>query len=212
MKDLVVIGGGGHAKVVIATARAVGYEVTGILDEDETKYGKFILDVPIIGGLDLLRSGMYERAVIAIGDNRERQRIAHYYKGFCTWVTLIHPFSFVHSTCSIGDGTVAFAGVVIHPESIIGEHCIVNTSALVGHDCFLGDFVHIGPGVRLTGGAKVEEGAFVGTGAVVIPKRTVGAWSVVGAGAVVIKDVRPYSKVVGVPAKEIGSVDASKGE
>jgi len=212
VKDLVVIGGGGHAKVVIATARAVGYEVTGILDEDETKYGKFVLDVPIIGGLDLLRSGMYERAVIAIGDNRERQRIAHYYKGFCTWVTLIHPFSFVHSTCSIGDGTVAFAGVVIHPESIIGEHCIVNTSALVDHDCILGDFVHVGPGVRLTGGAKVEEGAFVGTGAVVIPKRTVGAWSVVGAGAVVIEDVRPYSKVVGVPAKEIGSVDASKGE
>jgi len=154
VKDLVVIGGGGHAKVVIATARAVGYEVTGILDEDETKYGKFVLDVPIIGGLDLLRSGMYERAVIAIGDNRERQRIAHYYKGFCTWVTLIHPYSFVHSTCLIGDGTVVFAGVVIQPETIIGEHCIVNTSASVDHDCFLGDFVHIAPGVRLTGGVR----------------------------------------------------------
>jgi len=67
VKDLVVIGGGGHAKVVIATARAAGYEVIGILDEDETKHGKVILDVPITGGLDLLRSGMYERAVIAIG-------------------------------------------------------------------------------------------------------------------------------------------------
>jgi len=109
-------------------------------------------------------------------------------------VTLIHPYSFVHSTCSIGDDNVVFAGVVIQPETVIGEHCIVNTSASVGHDCFLGDFVQIAPGVRLTGGAKVEEGAFV------------------GAGAVVIKDVRPYSKVVGVPAKEIGSVDASKGE
>jgi len=212
VKDLVVIGGGGHSKVVIATARAVGFEVTGILDEDETKYGKVILDVPIIGGLDLLRNGMYERAVIAIGDNRKRQRIAHYYKGFCTWMTLIHPFSFVHSTCSIGDGTVVFAGAVTQPETIIGEHCIVNTSASVDHDCSLADFVHIGPGVRLTGGVKVEEGAFVGAGAVVIPQRTVGEWSVVGAGAVVTKDVKPYSKVVGVPAREIDSIDANKGE
>jgi len=89
VKDLVVIGGG-HAKVVIATARAAGYEVIGILDEDETKHGRVILDVPITGGLDLLRSGIYERAVIAIGDNRKRQRVARYYKGFCTWVTLIH--------------------------------------------------------------------------------------------------------------------------
>ena len=193
MKDLFVIGGG-HAKVVIATGRAVGYEVTDALEEDETKYGEVILDVPIAGGLDLLRSEMYERAEIAIGDNRKRQRVAHYYKGFCTWVTLIHPFSFVHSTCSIADGTVVFAGVVIHPETIIGEHCIVNTSASVDHDCFLADFVHVGPGVRLTGGVKVEDGAFV------------------GAGAVVIKDVRPYLKAVGVPAKEIGSIDASKGE
>jgi len=212
VKDLVVIGGGGHAKVVIATARAAGYEVIGVLDEDETKHGKVILDVPITGGLDLLRNGIYERAVIAIGDNRKRQRVVHYYEGFCTWVTLIHPYSFVHSTCSIGDGTVVFAGVVIQPETVIGEHCIVNTSASVDHDCFLGDFVHIAPGVRLTGGVRVEEGAFVGAGAVVIPQRTVGEWSIVGAGSVVTKDVRPYSKVAGVPAKEIGLVDSNKEE
>ena len=129
-----------------------------------------------LGGLDLLRSGMYERAVIAIGDNRERQRIAHYYKGLCTWMTLIHPYSFVHSTCSIGDGSVAFGGVVIQPGIIIGEHRIVKTSASVDHDCFLRDFVHIGPGVRFAGGVTVEEDAFV------------------GAGAVAIKDVAPYPK------------------
>jgi len=73
VKDLFVIGVG-HAKVVIATARAVGYEVTGILEKDETKYGKVILDIPITGGLDLLRGGMYERAVIAIANDRKCKR------------------------------------------------------------------------------------------------------------------------------------------
>jgi len=212
VKDLVIIGGGGHAKNVLSVAMATGFNVIGILDDDASKAGAKILGVPVIGSTNLLRKGIFERAVIAVGDNKKRQSIAETYSDLCEWAILIHPQSIVHSTCYINEGTVIVCGAVVQPDAIVGKHCIIGISASLSHDCFLGDFVHIAPGVRLTGGVRVEEGAFVGAGAVVIPQRTVGEWSIVGAGAVVTKDVRPYSKVAGVPAKEIGSGDSRKEE
>ena len=212
MKDLVIIGGGGHAKIVLSVAMATGFNVIGILDDDASKAGAKILGVPVIGSTNLLRKGIFERAVIAVGDNKKRQSIAETYSDLCEWAILIHPQSIVHSTCYINERTVIVCGAVVQPDAIVGKHCIIGISASLSHDCFLGDFVHIAPGVRLTGGVRVEEGAFVGAGAVVIPQRTVGEWSIVGAGSVVTKDVRPYSKVAGVPAKEIGLVDSNKEE
>ncbi|MCS7300843.1 MAG: acetyltransferase, partial [Fimbriimonadales bacterium] len=99
------------------------------------------------------------------------------------------------------------AGVVVQPDARIGRHCIVNTAASVDHDCTIADFVHVAPGARLAGGVKVGEGVLLGVGCCVLPGIQIGAWSVVGAGAVVTEDVPDGVVVVGVPARAIRRSD-----
>jgi len=202
-KELVVLGAGGHSKVVISTLLELGFKIKGILDDDQNKWGNEVFGIPIIGPLELIRSGNFTQAIVAIGDNRIRKEIVERFEGFCEWVTVVHPFSFVHSSVVIGEGTVVFAGVVIQPDVKIGRHSIINTGVTIDHDCKIGDFVHLAPGVNLAGGVNIEEGAFLGVNSSVIPYKNIGKWTVVGAGAVVIQDVPDFTTVVGVPAKPI---------
>ncbi len=203
MEEIVVLGGGGHAKVVIATLLDLGYRIRGIFDDDPEKWHTDLLGIPVIGSLELVYRERFPRAVIAIGDNRIREKIAERFRGLLRWEKVIHPRSFVHPSVSIGEGTVIFAGSIIQPDTVIGEHAIINTGATVDHDCRIENFVHLAPGVRLAGGVTIGEGSFLGTGSVVIPNKKVGEWATVGAGGVVIRDIPPYVTVVGVPAKPV---------
>lgn len=198
--EVAVLGAGGHAKVVIATLRDAGWRVTAAFDEDQAKWGREVVGVPIVGGQD--RLGEYAgRAVIAIGNNRARQRVAARLGDTVEWVSVVHPRAWVDPSVRLGPGTVVFAGAVVQPDTVIGAHAIVNTCASVDHDNVLGDFVHVAPGCRLAGEVKVGEGAFLGTGTSVIVRVEVGAWAVVGAGAVVVRHVPPGVTAVGVPAR-----------
>jgi len=202
-KEVTVIGAGGHAKVIISTLKVLGFEVRMVLDEDENKWNKTILGIPISGPLDLIKSGNFERGIIAIGDNKTRKIITERYKGCCKWIKIIHPFSYVHTTVEIGEGSVIFAGAVIQPEAKVGNQVIINTSVNVDHDSEIQDYVHIAPGVHLAGGVFVGEGALVGIGSSVLPYKRIGKWATVGAGAVVNKDIPDFLTVVGVPAKPV---------
>jgi sugar O-acyltransferase (sialic acid O-acetyltransferase NeuD family) len=203
VKRIAVLGAGGHAKVVLSTLLAAGFSVEGLLDKDEQKWGQKILGVPVLGPLEMVRSGGFSHAVIAIGDNKIRKEVAERFNGYCDWITVVHPYSFVHPSVQIGKGTVIFAGVIIQPDTVLGDHVILNTGVTVDHDCVVANFVHLAPGVHLAGSVIVEEGGFLGTGSVVIPGKKVGRWAIVGAGAVVIRDVPPLTTVVGVPAKPV---------
>ena len=199
---VVVIGAGGHAKVVISTLQAAGVTVDLALDEDERKWGSKILNVPVEGPTNLIKRMENVTAVIAIGSNSVRKKIALEYPNV-RWLTVIHPRAYVHESVQIGEGTVVFAGAVIQPYTKIGSHVIINTSATIDHDCEIGDYAHIAPGSHLAGSVKVGEGTLIGIGASVIPGVKIGEWAIVGAGAVVIDDIPPYTTVVGVPAKPI---------
>jgi acetyltransferase-like isoleucine patch superfamily enzyme len=98
---------------------------------------------------------------------------------------------------------VVFAGAVIQPDAALGGHVIVNTAASIDHDCALGDFVHIAPGVHLAGNVRLDTGVFLGIGTVAIPGIHVGAWTTVGAGATVIRDLRAGITAIGTPARAI---------
>lgn len=198
---VVVIGGGGHAKVVISTLLASGTKIEGVLDDDEAKIGKVIFGVPVIGKVESIKSGKFKYAIIAIGDNSKRKEIAQEYGDNCEWVRVIHPDAYIAPGVSIGKGTVVFAGAVIQPDTEIADHVIINTSAIVDHDCKIDNFVHVAPGCILAGGVNVKEGVFLGIGSCVIPGVNVGSWSMLGAGSVVIRDVPNFSKIKGVPAK-----------
>lgn len=197
---LYVLGAGGHAKVVLSTLLAAGLSVDGLFDDDPQKQGLYVLGVKVIGTIEDAKKRTPARGVLAIGSNRTRQLLAREFPGW-EWLSVVHPRAYVHSSVSLGPGTVVFAGAVVQPDTHIGAHTIVNTGATVDHDCQVWDFVHLAPGVHLAGQVIIEEGVFIGIGSAVIPKVKVGAWTVVGAGAAVVENLPPYITAVGVPAK-----------
>lgn len=205
-RDIVIIGAGGHSKVVIATARAAGFNVVGIYDDNPVLQGSLVLDVPVIGLLRDIHIDDIESAILAIGTNSVRCRLANELKGI-TWCTIIHPNALVHESVRIGSGCVIFAGSVIQPDVILGEHVIVNTCTSIDHDCHIGDFVHIAPGARLAGNVHVDDGVLLGIGSCSVPNVSIGAWSVIGAGAAVTVNIEKGMLALGVPARPIRNLD-----
>jgi sugar O-acyltransferase (sialic acid O-acetyltransferase NeuD family) len=205
-RELAVIGAGGHAKVVVATLQAMGDAPAVVLDDDEARWGGELLGVPVSGPVARLADGPWTRAVLAVGDNRTRQRLARRLAGpRLEWATAVHPAAVIDPGVEIAPGAIVFAGAVVQPGTRLGAHAIVNTAATVDHDGAIGGFVHLAPGVHLAGNVTVGEGAFLGVGAAVVPGRTVGAWATVGAGAVVVRDVPEGATVAGVAARTLPS-------
>lgn len=203
MRECYVVGAGGHAKVVIDTLKTLGVYIAGVIDDSPTKLGTHVEGVQVVGNTLWLRErAQHEvlQAVLAIGDNRARQKVAASLPSV-DFAAFIHPRAYVSSTASIAAGTMVMAGAIVQPCAILGRHVIVNTAASVDHDCVLEDYVHVAPGSRLAGAVTLEQGVFVGIGSCVIPTKKIGAWATVGAGATVIDDVPPHVTVVGTPAR-----------
>lgn len=194
---LAILGAGGHAKVVIGLVQALGIPISGIYDDDARKTGTRILDLPVVGNLAAFDRNP-GRAILAVGDNAARQRLA---ARRIEWATLVHPHAWVHPSVRLGAGTVIMAGAVVQPDAVLGQHVIVNTGATVDHDCSIADFAHLAPGSHLSGNTTVGEGSFLGTGSSTRQGITIGAWTVVGAGAAVVSSVPGHVTAVGVPAK-----------
>ena len=186
-KSIVVIGAGGHGKVVVSTLQAAGVRVDAIYDDDARLWGTRILNVPVRGPVAELKAARDVAGVIGIGNNSIRQRLSEMLP--LDWLTAIHPRAFVHSSVVLGRGTVVFAGAVIQPDAIIGEHSIVNTLASVDHDCCVGNFVAIGPGTHLSGTVTLGDRSFLGTGCSVLPNVRIEDDVTVGAGTVVIRNL-----------------------
>lgn len=204
MKRLLLIGGGGHARVVIDAARASGaMDVIAILDDRVESAGGELDGVPVVGPVNPqgMKSVGADFAFVAIGDCGVRSRIASALDGVLPWATVIHPSAWVSPASCLGAGVLIAAMAVIQPGADIGDHVIVNTAASVDHDSRVERFAHVGPGVRLCGGTHVGEGALVGVGAAVAPGVRIGNGAVVGAGAVAVSDIPPGSTAVGVPAR-----------
>lgn len=209
MEKIILIGGGGHAKVLIDLIRTSGqFEIAGILDPLLEIKSAF-LGIPVIGSDDMLEelfSTGIRNACIAVGsirDNSKRKTLYEQVKkiGFVA-PHLIHPKTIVSRKAQIADAVQIMAGAIIQAESIIGENTIVNTGSIIEHDCKIGKHVHVCPGVVISGDCVIGDGAFIGAGSVVIQGLKIGENSIVGAGAVVVSDVADSKVVMGVPAKE----------
>jgi sugar O-acyltransferase (sialic acid O-acetyltransferase NeuD family) len=202
----VVLGGGGHAKVVIAAMEASGEPADAVLDDNAARWGSRLLGVPIVGGLSLLAAWPLVRAVIAIGNNVRRKQIAEAHPQVA-WITVVHPSAIVHPSARIGAGAMIVWRAVVEPDAEVGAHAIVNSGAIVCHDAVVGAYAHVSVTSVMAGEARVDEGVFLGMNACVIGGVRVGAWSTVGAGASVVRNVAPRSVAVGVPARVIRSID-----
>lgn len=198
MQNVVVIGTGGHAKVVADTIRLEGkFNLVGFANE-ESDINEF-LGCPVQSTVEAFKTALF---IVAVGANDVRARIFDdCLKRGLKAVSTIHPSVIMAPTVAIESGTFVAAGAILNPFATIGHNCIINTGAIIEHDCIIGDHVHIAPGSKLAGNVSVGEGSFLGIGTAVIPQIKIGEFSTVGAGAVVIRDVAPSTKVVGVPAK-----------
>jgi len=205
MKEVYVIGAGGHAKVIIDTLKNLKWSVVGVVDDHPAKLGTTFEGIRVVGDIPWfheLAQHQTLHAILAIGDNWVRRRVALGLPSV-NFVSFVHPRAYVSSTALLGVGTVVMAGAVVQPQVSIGHHVIVNTSASIDHDCVLQDYVHVAPGSHLAGTVLLEQGVFVGIGSSVIPGKCIGAWATVGAGATVIDDIPPDVTVVGTPARAL---------
>ncbi len=199
-RGIAVIGAGGHAAVVASALVAAGLDVAGFFDDSPMTWMSMILGIPVLGPIRHLAASGCSRAVLGIGDNRVRKALAETIE--VEWMTVVHPFSWVHPDVVLGPGTVVCAGSVVQPGARIGSHVIVNTRSSVDHHAQVGDYAHLAV-AHVAGGASVGEGVFMALGSIVLPKIHVGAWATVGAGAVVTKPVDPGLTVVGIPARPL---------
>lgn len=201
MKALIV-GAGGHAKVVTDIIEAQGDEVVGYLTDEQERWGLSHYGYPILGALNIFPHVTHDFLIIAIGSNQARKRIHELLTSLgAHWGNAIHPSAVISRSVNLGSGIVIAANTVINADASIGHHSIVNTNASIDHDSRIGNFTHIAPGAHLAGAVIVGEGTFMGVGTSVIPEIEIGSWALIGAGSVVVRPIPERVTAKGVPAR-----------
>ncbi|HEV8291058.1 MAG TPA: NeuD/PglB/VioB family sugar acetyltransferase, partial [Tepidisphaeraceae bacterium] len=206
--NVLIIGAGGHGRVVLDVLRSIGkFHVVGFIDADAGKSGAEVMGIPILGPIHLLqklRKQDVRGAIVAIGDNRIRRTYAdQVLESGLELITAIHPSAVISQTAKIGRNVLIAPGAIVGTEATIADDVIINTGAVVDHECQISRAAHIAPAAALAGRVEVGEGAFIGIGAKIVPCMKIGANAIGGAGAVVLEDVPAGATVAGVPAKII---------
>jgi len=214
---LILLGSGGHAKVLLALAQAAGLTVQGVCDPFLAEQA--VLEwrgIPVLGGDDTLNAidpstvGMINGiGQLVRSDVRRRIYERLRTKGF-SFPSLIHPTAWVAATTQLGEGVQIMAGVIIQPDCSVGENTILNTRASIDHDCRIGAHVHVAPAATLCGGVIVEDSGFIGSGATVIQGLRVGEGAVVGAGVALVRDLIRGNTILGAPLRQLTQMTPSE--
>lgn len=206
---VLILGAGGHGRVLAEAISASGRKVAGFLDTDLSVQGREFDGVAVLGDDTVLADWPPQRAVITIGigsTSKTDARRAVYEKakrnGYAVPV-IFHPSALVSNSAELSEGVQIMAGAIVQCRARIGENTICNSGAIVEHDCQIGRDCHISPGVVLSGSVRIGDGCHIGAGAVVIQGICIGRDVTVGAGAVVIRNVGDGETVIGNPAKKL---------
>ncbi|WP_428623813.1 acetyltransferase [Sedimenticola sp.] len=212
---VVLIGAGGHAKVVLSTARAAGMRFHGVVAPElcgavQNEW----LGLPILGDDTILQKLDPDQYSVLIGIGSipgvsVRQEICDKLMGLGFDIpVLVHPAAWVDSSVTLERGVQIMAGAVVQPGSMIGQNAIINTHATVDHDCAIGRQVHIAPGATVCGGVSIGEGSIVGAGATIIHALSLGENTIVGANATVLNSFHGNAVLVGTPARPVSQKNA----
>lgn len=208
MREMVIFGTGGlgretHEALEAMVETGAPVRFLGFLDGNAKKHGSLVHGAPVLGGQEWLAQRREVEVVVAIGNPAVRRRIVGALEatGHRAFGSIVHPRATLGRRVEVGAGAIVLQQASITTDVRLGRHVVVNPAATIAHDDILDDFVLVAPGANVSGTVHVGEGADIGTNAAVLQNLTVGAWSVVGGGALVRSDVPPNAVVVGVPAR-----------
>ncbi|MDF2557756.1 MAG: acetyltransferase [Bacillales bacterium] len=201
-KNVIIIGAGGHGKVIADIIRKSGDQVLGFLDDANNL--KEVCGLPVLG-----KVSDYEpycdsaQFILAIGNNHVRKEVSE--NMTVNWYTAIHPSAILANDCKIGEGTVVMANSVVNSDTKIGKHCIINTGAIIEHDNRIDNYVHVSPNGTLCGTVSVGELTHIGASATVKNNIQIIGNCVIGIGAVVVKSINEPGTYIGVPATKLAN-------
>lgn len=206
---IVIIGAGGHSKVIADIVLKNNYNLLGFIDDNvelgtcifKTENTKYTVIGKVQDCLQLLKNDKEIKFIIGIGNNYIREEISKKY--ILPYITLIHPSANISFDVSIGEGTVIMANACINANAKIGNHCIINTGSIIEHDNVLDDFVHISPNATLCGIVQIGKYSHIGAGVTVKNNISITQKCIIGAGAVVVRNIEQEGTYIGVPANLI---------
>lgn len=206
-RRLVIVGAGGFGREVadlVHIADGANAEV-GFLDDQPTDLALNLMAAKGVANLGLTSSWLpqaTDRHVVAIGDPALRRAVVDGLKAKdAQFETLVHPHATVAPSAQLGIGVVVSAGARINADVRIAEHVHIDQNVTIGHDTVVEDFVRINPLASISGSVRLQSGVYVGTGAVILQGLDVGRETVVGASALVTRDIPAFVRVKGIPAR-----------
>ncbi len=206
-RHIIVLGAGGHAKVLLDTLLSGSVTILGIIDNDSSLLGTSLLGVPVLGGdqklNDLPKESVWlVNGVGSVAPINHHRKIYEKFKmrGYL-FKSVIHPSSIIAKDIELPEGIQVMAGAILQTGTSVGENTIINTGASADHDCEIGAHVQLGPSVTLSGRVKVGDDTHIGTGANIVQGVRIGRGSFVGAGALVIQNLPDGTYVRAIPAE-----------
>lgn len=211
MKDIVVIGAGAFGREVVQLIKDINkdrveWNLLGFIDETSEKQGTAVNNTPVLGGFEWFDMNPYGKvwAVCAVGSAKGKQGLVNKAKMYnISFANLVHPSVGWNDSVKLGVGNIICWNSFLSVDVVLGDHVAINPGCGIGHDTVIRDYSTLYWNVTLSGNVTINEGCEIGSKAVVIQQRTVGEWSIVGAGAAVIRDIPEKCTAVGVPAKPI---------
>lgn len=216
MKKIVIIGGRGNGTVIASTIEdinkvSLSYKIVGFLNDGE-KIGTLINGYPVLGPVsqelcNKYSDAFYIYALISVGKAEERvEKLKSLDIDDTKWINIIHPSVSIGSNCELGHGVILMPNVILSPNVKLGNFVQVYGNSIVGHDTLVEHYCFISNSSSIGSYITINEGAHIGSNCSIRERVIIGEWSLIGLGSVVLNDIEPFSKNVGVPSKRLGEV------